>query len=243
MPAPTPVQEPPDPRPDAELEHERSHLAGSRAALARMRERTAALDAAAAGDWVSRQFLESAILRRMKALADDPTVPLFFGRLDYDADHPDARGERFYIGRRHVSDEVGDPMVVDWRAPISLPFYRAGRAEPMGVLLRRRFGFQHGELTAFEDEALTADLLAMREQALPAMGEAGADLTFAAEELSGNADLTYRLLLGTYDSPNFMSEGESDNSIIVRDVPAATGPKSIRPAASGSRRFGARRSG
>jgi len=121
-----------------------------------MRERTSALDAAAAGDWVSRQFLESAILRRMKALADDPTVPLFFGRLDYDPDHPEARGERFYIGRRHVSDEVGDPMVVDWRAPISLPFYRAGRAEPMGVLLRRRFGFQHGEMTAFEDEALTA---------------------------------------------------------------------------------------
>ncbi|HEX4977355.1 MAG TPA: AAA family ATPase [Nocardioides sp.] len=156
MPAPTPVQDPPDPNPDVELEHERRHLAGSRAALARMRERTSALDASAAGDWVSRQFLESAILRRMKALADDPTVPLFFGRLDYDPDHPEARGERFYIGRRHVSDEVGDPMVVDWRAPISLPFYRAGRTEPMGVLLRRRFGFQHGELTAFEDEALTA---------------------------------------------------------------------------------------
>ncbi len=156
MPAPTPVQDPPDPHPDVELDHERRHLAGSRTALARMRERTSALDAAAAGDWVSRQFLESAILRRMKALADDPSVPLFFGRLDYDPDHPEARGERFYIGRRHVSDEVGDPMVVDWRAPISLPFYRAGRAEPMGVLLRRRFGFQHGELTAFEDEALTA---------------------------------------------------------------------------------------
>ena len=70
---------------------------------------------------------------RMKALADDPTVPLFFGRLDYadaavavdgDVDH---RGERFHIGRRHVSDEVGDPMVVDWRAPVSLPFYRASR--------------------------------------------------------------------------------------------------------------------
>jgi len=156
VPAATPVQDPPDPHPGVELEQERRHLAGSRSALARMRERTSALDAAAAGDWVSRQFLESAIVRRMKALADDPTVPLFFGRLDYDAVHPDARGERFYIGRRHVSDEVGDPMVVDWRAPISLPFYRAGRAEPMGVLLRRRFGFQHGELTAFEDEALTA---------------------------------------------------------------------------------------
>ena len=45
-------------------------------------------------------------------------------------------------------------MVVDWRARISRAFYRASRAEPMGVELRRRFGFQHGELTAYEDEAL-----------------------------------------------------------------------------------------
>jgi DNA helicase IV len=139
-----------------------------------MRERTAALDSAAAGDWVSRKYLESAFRQRMKALADDSSVPLFFGRLDY-ADTPDIRshdarhdaghdaaapGEqsgRFYIGRRHVTDEVGDPMVVDWRARISLAFYRASRTEPMDVRLRRRFGFQHGELTAYEDESLLGD--------------------------------------------------------------------------------------
>jgi DNA helicase IV len=119
-----------------------------------MRARTASLDSSAAGDWVSQQFLESAIFKRMKALEDDPTVPLFFGRLDYHEAHQDARGEHFYIGRRHVTDEVGDPMVVDWRARISLAFYRASKTEPMGVELRRRFGFQHGELTAYEDEQL-----------------------------------------------------------------------------------------
>ena len=47
-------------------------------------------------------------------------------------------------------------MVIDWRAPVSLPFYRATRIEPMGIERRRRFGFQHGALTAFEDEDLTA---------------------------------------------------------------------------------------
>ncbi len=139
---------------EPDLAAERAHLAASRAALARMRRRTSALDSSAAGDGVSRQFLESALFRRMKALADDPTVPLFFGRLDYTEDHPEAHGERFYVGRRHVSDETGDPMVVDWRAPISLAFYRASRTEPMGVEVRRRFGFQHGELTAYEDEGL-----------------------------------------------------------------------------------------
>ncbi|MGA9749701.1 MAG: AAA family ATPase, partial [Nocardioides sp.] len=161
MPAPTPPTPVPDSRP-SDLDTEQRHLAASRAALVRMRERTAGLDSSAAGDWVSQQFLESAIFLRMKALADDPTVPLFFGRLDYDQEHrgpsdgaPEhSQGERFYVGRRHVSDEVGDPMVVDWRAPISLPFYRASRTEPMGVRRRRRFGFQHGAMTAFEDEGL-----------------------------------------------------------------------------------------
>ena len=107
--------------------------------LARMRERTAAMDASAAGDWVSREFLESTFALRMKQLADDPTIPLFFGRLDY------ADGERRLPHRPapHLR-RAGEPMVIDWRAPVSLPFYRASRAEPMGVELRRRYGFQHG---------------------------------------------------------------------------------------------------
>ncbi|MPZ93563.1 MAG: AAA family ATPase, partial [Propionibacteriales bacterium] len=121
-----------------------------------MRERTARLDRNTAGDWVSQKYLASALWLRMKQLEDDPTVALFFGRLDYDATHADGQGERFYIGRRHVTDPVGDPMVIDWRADISRAFYRASRAEPMGVELRRRFGFSHGELTAYEDEHLTA---------------------------------------------------------------------------------------
>jgi hypothetical protein len=161
VPAPTPdsrtveaTHPQPDRGEDPILLAERDHLGASREALARMRSRTASLDAAAAGDWVSQKFLSSAIYQRMKALEDDPSVPLFFGRLDYDDDHPDARGEHFYIGRRHVTDEVGDPMVVDWRARISRAFYRASKAEPMGVRLRRRFGFQQGRLTAYEDEAL-----------------------------------------------------------------------------------------
>lgn len=136
-----------------ELQAERRHLAESRAQLRRMRERTARLDSTAAGDWVSQLVLESAMAARMRALEDDPTVPLFFGRLDFDDDHPE-KGATYHIGRRHVTDENGEPMVIDWRAPIGLPFYRAGARSPMGVRLRRRFGFQHGRLTAFEDEAL-----------------------------------------------------------------------------------------
>ncbi|HSS67319.1 MAG TPA: ATP-binding domain-containing protein [Nocardioidaceae bacterium] len=130
-----------------EIRREQTHLEESRAALHRMRERTAAMSALA-GDRFSGEYLKFTLWKRMKALEDDPEVPLFFGRLDY------ANAEQFYIGRRHVTDEAGDPLVVDWRAPISRPFYRASRTEPLGVRLRRRFGFQHGALTAYEDEAL-----------------------------------------------------------------------------------------
>ena len=137
-------------RADLELAAEQAHLAASRAQLARMRERTASMDSAAGGDWVSREYLESSFALRMNQLADDPSIALFFGRVDFEV------GEVFHIGRRHVSDPAGEPMVIDWRAPMSRPFYRASRTEPMGVTLRRRYGFQQGRLTAYEDEHLTA---------------------------------------------------------------------------------------
>ncbi len=142
---PTPTDHPPDP----ELAAEREHLAESRRQLARMRERTEKMDAGTAADWVSREVLESTLAERMRQLADDPTVPLFFGRLDQ------AEGETFHVGRRHISEPGGNPMVVDWRAPVSVAFYRASSVEPMGVDVRRRYGFAHGVLTAYEDEQLT----------------------------------------------------------------------------------------
>ena len=61
-------------------------------------------------------------------------------------------GHSFHIGRRHVHAPDGTPAVIDWRAPVSRPFYRASSADPMNLALRRRFGFSGGELTAYEDE-------------------------------------------------------------------------------------------
>lgn len=150
---PGPAADPDDPT----LAEEQAHLADSRAALARMRARTEELDSAAGGDWVSREVLAGTLEARRKALLDDPEVPLFFGRLDYGDEAPDTAGERFHIGRRHVTDDRGDPMVVDWRAPVSLPFYRATHAEPLGVRRRRRFGFARGTMTSYEDEWIVRD--------------------------------------------------------------------------------------
>ena len=120
-----------------------------------MRQHTASLEAFG-GDHVSTEHLKQALYRRMKALEDDPTVPLFFGRLDYDASLGAEQDETLYIGRRHVTGEAGgEPLVIDWRAGMSRPFYQARPGQPMGVRLRRRFGFSHGQLTAYEDEELT----------------------------------------------------------------------------------------
>ncbi|MGY6020497.1 HelD family protein [Streptomyces spinosirectus] len=152
----TPADDPLEP-----LSRERSHLASSRAALRAMREDVESLDITdVTANWVNAEVLARQIDERIKALADLSDTPLFFGRLDYlhapGADQAEgADGERFYIGRRHVHDHDGDPMVIDWRAPVSQPFYRASKKDPLDVSLRRRFGYTRGEITAYEDEHLS----------------------------------------------------------------------------------------
>ncbi|MEU5562789.1 HelD family protein [Micromonospora musae] len=152
---------------DEELTSERAHLESSRAALRRMRERAEALFATGdrvAGDSYTAEQLGRHMARRVKELADDPTTPLFFGRLDFGAATERRHGDDvevddevvgvYHVGRRHVTDELGEPMVLDWRAPVSRAFYRASARDPQGVAVRRRFGFSTGVLTSFEDEHL-----------------------------------------------------------------------------------------
>ena len=144
---------------DAELVNEAAHLAAARAALSAMRARTEELTRSdVTGDPYSAEMLARALAKRMEQLLDDGTTPLFFGRLDYTID-PNASqyaGETFHVGRRHVTDPAGEPMVVDWRAPVSTAFYQASAVAPEGVRRRRRFGFDGGRLTSFEDEGLAA---------------------------------------------------------------------------------------
>jgi DNA helicase IV len=162
------------PAADQILAAEREHLAASREFLRLMREDVLSLPALA-GDRVSQEYLKADLHRRAESLRDLPDAPLFFGRLDYanpasapPGDPPSALpsaladwsgepgAEQFHIGRRHVHDQDGHPAVIDWRAPVSRPFYRASQADPMGLARRRRFGFSGGDLTAFEDEAFGA---------------------------------------------------------------------------------------
>ena len=136
---------------NVELRREQDYLRHARDELARMRTKTLGMQAAG-GDRVSTEFLAISFHRRASALVDDPATALFFGRVDLR--RAGEGPERWYIGRRHVNDERGDPVVIDWRAELSGAFYRASRKDPMDVLLRRRFGVDRGRLTAYEDEHL-----------------------------------------------------------------------------------------
>ncbi len=73
---------------------------------------------------------------------------LCFGRIDRYS------SQRWYIGRRHIEDEDGEPLVADWRATVAVPFYRATVADPMGLDLRRRFLVESRQIVDIFDENL-----------------------------------------------------------------------------------------
>ena len=75
---------------------------------------------------------------------------LLFGRIDQ-APNGQAGGQ-YYIGRVAVSDDNQDPVVVDWRAPVAEPFYRATGTDPMGLLRRRHFASRGRTLLNIDDE-------------------------------------------------------------------------------------------
>jgi len=103
---------------------------------------------------LERDVAEGVTRRRLAAL-DIGAAPLCFGRLDLAADGSGDDGPLFYIGRVAVMDEEQVPLIVDWRAPVSEPFYRATAADPMGVVRRRHFLTRAGdgrELVGIDDE-------------------------------------------------------------------------------------------
>jgi DNA helicase IV len=117
-----------------ELPLEQAYLDRAYAHLARMRVRTRhATDVADnAAQEVDSAIAKAHLRARLRSL-DTEVDGLAFGRLDAED------GSTWYVGRRHVEDEASDPVVVDWRAPVSTPFYRATAADPLELRRRRRF--------------------------------------------------------------------------------------------------------
>ncbi|MFZ4720633.1 MAG: HelD family protein, partial [Ilumatobacteraceae bacterium] len=97
-----------------------------------------------------RDVFDEAVFNRLTQL-DLGDAALVFGRIDRATDDV-ASPESFHIGRLAVADEHADPVVVDWRAPIAEPFYRATGREPLGLVRRRHFHVHGRELLGIEDE-------------------------------------------------------------------------------------------
>ena len=97
-----------------------------------------------------RNAFDEQLLQRLTTL-DLGDAALVFGRIDRYAENPDEI-ESFHIGRLAVADEKREPVVVDWRAPVAEPFYRATGRETMGLARRRHFSVQGRDLQGIEDE-------------------------------------------------------------------------------------------
>ena len=104
-----------------------------------------------------REVIHDTIIQRLSQLQLGDAA-LCFGRIDRAAEAPDGQTESFYIGRLAVSDDEQEPIVVDWRAPIAEPFYRATGRQPMGLVRRRHFATRGRQLLGLEDELFGAGL-------------------------------------------------------------------------------------
>ncbi|MCU0269368.1 MAG: UvrD-helicase domain-containing protein [Acidimicrobiales bacterium] len=103
-----------------------------------------------------RDVIWDTMLNRLHQL-ELGSAALCFGRIDEAAgaahgDNPGEPGAAYYIGRIAVSDEEQEPVIVDWRAPVAEPFYRATGRQPMGLARRRHFATRGRTLLGIEDE-------------------------------------------------------------------------------------------
>jgi DNA helicase IV len=142
----------------AHIDHAYAALQATREAAARL---TSMVEVGRGGTEQARferEVIQETVVNRLTQLQLGDAA-LCFGRIDRAAEGPDGEAESFHIGRIAVSDENQDPVIVDWRAPVAEPFYRATGRQPMGLSRRRHFATRGRKLLAIEDE-LFGDTLA-----------------------------------------------------------------------------------
>jgi len=150
-----------------EIEAEQAHVDRAYERLDQLRSDTEELIRSVIdqGRGGTHQFREErdVIVRTSLARLDQLDIgeqALCFGRIDRREEgdgSPGARDtESFHIGRLGVSGEDLEPLVVDWRAPVAEPFYRATGRDPMGLVLRRHLAAQGRRIVGVEDERFGA---------------------------------------------------------------------------------------
>jgi DNA helicase IV len=142
---------------DPELEAEQAHVDRAYDRLDQLRSDTeerirSVLDQGRGGTHqfrAERDVIVRTSLARLDQL-DIGDQALCFGRIDRVGE--EGALERFHIGRLGVSADDLEPLVVDWRAPVAEPFYRATGRDPMGLVLRRHLAAQGRRIVGLEDE-------------------------------------------------------------------------------------------
>jgi DNA helicase IV len=132
-------------------------LESMRAEASRMLE--SVLDLGPGGTFQSRTERDIVVRTSMARLAqlDIGDQALCFGRIDRTPDEGHDHGEVFHIGRLAVSGPDHEPLVVDWRAPVAEPFYRATGLDPQGLARRRHLAVSGRRVTGVEDEYFALD--------------------------------------------------------------------------------------
>ncbi len=144
----------------ADLDAEQAYIHYAYDCLDAMRRTVQVLMATDAGvNAAAREALMDMFAARLVDLESDQA--LCFGRIDR------TDGDRYYVGRRHVHDEEGDPVVIDWRAPVAEAFYQASATDPWDLERRRSFRMEASRLLGIEDEVF-ADMAAARRRGVPA---------------------------------------------------------------------------
>ncbi len=161
-----PTGSPSGPRRHRELDSEQAYLDFAQECLITSRDRvhriTDEYKPTAGGTSQARHERESivdGVVSRLSKL-DLGDRSLVFGRID-----EAGTGERFYIGRLGIWDANHDTVVVDWRAPVAEPFYRATGRAPMGLERRRHFSARGSVLLGIEDEVFGDLVYDLRDQA------------------------------------------------------------------------------
>jgi DNA helicase IV len=133
-----------------------------------------------------RDIVVRTSLARLEQL-DIGDQALYFGRIDRLPQPGDgALGESFHIGRLAVSGPDHEPLVVDWRAPVAEPFYRATGLDPQGLARRRHLAVRGRTVLGLEDEYFVA----------PDGRPGGTTQTPPVDDGKGERLLTDGLLLG-----------------------------------------------
>jgi DNA helicase IV len=202
----------------AHIDHAYECLESSRKAAWRLRDLSEADLGGTFQARFERNAFDEALVKRLTDL-DLGDAALVFGRIDRAAESPDTL-ESFHIGRLAVADDKSDPVVVDWRAPVAEPFYRATGREPMGLVRRRHFVIEGRRLLGIEDELFGSGHLGVgHDEGL--VDASGSGATTTLPQLRGYSTLIASLERGRTGSlSDIVATIQSEQDEIIRSPQA-----------------------